>query len=728
MTTRAANSRALARELARRCRGLRELGLDAAAAERQAFEEFFDRHGPAAAAWPDLYPDFLDAYAPEQRRAHGIYYTPAAVVNAQVRLTADLLRTRLGVEAAFGDERVLIVDPAAGSGAYPLAIVELLDGPRARAKVAARMRLFEPMAGAASIARALGFTVEEADALRAVPALEAPVVVCLGNPPYARRKAPVGLERLRLEDFHAPGGGVHLKNLHNEYVYFWRWALSVVFERRPGPGIVSFLTAASYLRGPGFEGVRSVLRRVLDELWIVDLEGDQRAARPSQNVFATRTPVALALGVRYAGPQAESPASVHYARLGGSSAAKLATLAELRRVSDLEWQSVAAVSTSALAPRVASAYMTWPALTDLFPWQVSGAQLKRTWPIGPTPAVLRARWKYLLSLPLAERSQAFVPSRDRDLESTPPDLRAPGQRLAALRTLEPDAACVEPTPYAYRSFDRHWVLPDARLGDFMRPALWRAAGPRQVFLTSFLTGVLGPGPAAVATRHVPDLDCFRGSFGARAVVPLWLDAAATRPNVSADWLERLTQRYGFRVGARALMAYAYAVLGTRDYVARFEEELRTPGPRVPLTGHPALFLRTVALGEQLLALHVAQAIPVGRARWSAAVDDTYPTVASYDRAALALRVGSGIVAPVAPAVWEYSVSGLRVVPSWLRRRLPGRRARSTLDAIGPTVWPAAFTGELLELVWLLEATLDLEPALTAALAEIVRGDRRRLPA
>ena len=61
-----------------------------------------------------------------------------------------------------------------------------------------------------------------------------------------------------LDDFLEPvrdaGGGVHLKNLYNDYVYFWRWALWKVFDSTKDAGIVTFITASSYLRGPGFCG------------------------------------------------------------------------------------------------------------------------------------------------------------------------------------------------------------------------------------------------------------------------------------------------------------------------------------------------------------------------------------------------------------------------------------------------------------------------------------------
>jgi len=157
-----------------------------------------------------------------------------------------------------------------------------------------------------------------------------PVLVCLGNPPYGRHKAvdPDGpgsiaraggwvrygdeLElsgvtgkrsarkkgkktRLRRElsakeilkrrqqrsilhkAFVQPavdaGHGGDVKNLYNLYIYFWRWALWKVFEHKTatGPGVVSFISASSYLDGDAFVGIREHMRRLCDEAWIIDL-------------------------------------------------------------------------------------------------------------------------------------------------------------------------------------------------------------------------------------------------------------------------------------------------------------------------------------------------------------------------------------------------------------------------------------------------------------------------
>jgi hypothetical protein len=737
----------LASGLADRCRVL-QLTLASAAAERRTFTEFVARPEAERVDWEYLYQDFLSAFAPERRRALGVYYTPVEVVRAQVRLAADLLEQRLECRGGYADPRVVIVDPAAGSGAYPLAVVaDARDrAGRVPESLSQRLRLLEPMVGAATIARARlahalggadGVHIAERDALEGAPLrLRAPIVVCLGNPPYRRHHSQAQPRaRAMLADFFEPGAGLHAKNLYNDYVYFWRWAVREVFELRGGPGIVSFVTASSYLRGPAFAGMRSRLRAALDELWIIDLEGDQLAARRTENVFPIRTPVAIAMGIRYSAHVAGRPAAVHYTRLTGNRSHKLAALDAMRHLAQVPWQSAGVGPCLPFVPNARGDYATWPKLTDLFPWQVSGAQLKRTWPIAATPAVLRERWVRLLDLPTSgtERATAFKETRDRDLDSTPPDLCDPNRRLEPLRALRPGAACLEPVQYAYRSFDRHWVLPDARLGDFMRPTLWRSAGPGQIFLTSLLTNVLGPGPAAVATALVPDLDCFRGSFGARAVIPLWSDAQGNHANVAPRLLQRLTNEYGFEVSPGHFLAYCYALLGTRGYQARFEEELRTPGPRVPLTADAGLFKRAAALGQRLLWLHTygqrcvpaaerPGAVPVGDARSLVPVGTDFPRRYGYDAEHHTLHLGEGSFGHVAPAIWAFSVSGLRVVAGWLGRRVAqslNKRRSSALDALEPRSWSDALGQELLELLWVIEATLDMEADLDSVLAEIV---------
>jgi len=78
---------------------------------------------------------------------------------------------------------------------------------------------------------------------------------------------------------------------------------------------------------------------------------------------------------------------------------------------------------------------------------------------------------------------------------------------------------------------------------------------------------------------------------------------------------------------------------------------------------------------------------------------------------------------VAPEVWSFSVSGFDVVRSWLAYRMKdgaGRRS-SPLDEIRPERWAPAFTEEFLELLWVLEATVAMYPALESLLGRVVAG-------
>jgi hypothetical protein len=74
--------------------------------------------------WLYFYEEFLAAYDPQLRKDAGAYYTPMAVVQAQVRLVDSLLRTRLNKPNGFAEPQVLTLDPAMGTGAYLLGIVD----------------------------------------------------------------------------------------------------------------------------------------------------------------------------------------------------------------------------------------------------------------------------------------------------------------------------------------------------------------------------------------------------------------------------------------------------------------------------------------------------------------------------------------------------------------------------------------------------------------------------
>jgi hypothetical protein len=267
----------------------------------------------------------------------------------------------------------------------------------------------------------------------------------------------------------------------------------------------------------------------------------------------------------------------------------------------------------------------------------------------------------------------------------------------------------------------------------MRPSLWSVYCEKQVYLTSLLTSVLGLGPGAVVTASVPDMHHFSGR-GAKDVIPLWRDAGATIPNITDGLLEALSAQYGTDVEPVDLFAYCYALLANPKYVERFSQELLEPGPRVPITCDGELFRRGVEEGKRLIWLHTygerlvpaGQAkgtVPQGMARCSIGVPTSlagYPREFTYDEVTQTIHVGSGAFAPVSKELWDFKVSGLQVLRSWLAyRSMDGAgRTSSSLDNMRPDQWEAQFTEEFLETLWILEATVASLPTLNVLLEKV----------
>ena len=764
--------------------------------------------------WLYFYEDFLAAYDPKLRNDYGVYYTPRAVVELQIRLVSELLETRFDKSVGFADDGVIFIDPAVGTGTYLVAAVknglakvrdrygkgavpacatqmarnmhgfEVLIGPYA----VAHLRLTQAIEseGAAlegrlniyladtldspNIAPPGGLTLtykvltKEHEAARKVKS-EGEILVCLGNPPYDRQQieesdttvqrkggwvrfgdqikggAPQERqgERAILKDFTEPaekaGAGVHIKNLYNDYVYFWRWALWRLFEQQQCGGIISFITASSYLAGPGFIGMREAMRRTFDDLWIIDLGGDNRGTRKTANVFNIQTPVAIAIGMRGANTQANIAANVRYAKIEGESReAKLGVLDGLESYSTLKWRDCPSDWHAPFLPLGTGAFFEWPLLIDLFPWQHSGAQFKRTWPIGETEEVLRRRLARLTGSPVDARKQLFKETRDRKINGNYRSFS--GNLLLSVSKISGQSRLPQPKRYCYRQFDRQYALIDNRFGDYLRPPLVLIAGPSNVYLLSPTAKVLGEGAAIGVSVDIPDLDVFRGSFGGKDVIPLYRDVASKHPNVTDGLLDVIGSQYGETPTPEDLAAYVYVMLGGQSYTRRFWNELQTPGPRVPITKDATTFTKAVALGRHLIWLHTyaecfggdgrGNKVPVGSARYITPVADgpeNYPETFTWIETEQAIRVGEGRFGPIPHKVWDFQVSGLKVVQSWLGYRMKRRAGKqsSPLDNIRPKSWTPRMSKEFLELLWVLEATLELEPELEQILDRAVSG-------
>lgn len=569
--------------------------------------------------------------------------------------------------------------------------------------------------------------------------------VVIGNPPYDREQREAGATGKRkggvarygapgmaplmnavLEPLSAAGLGKHAKNAYNDYVYFWCWAAWQAVTQKEGPGVVALITASSYLDGVSLGGLRAHLRDVFDELWIVDLGGEGRGARVDENVFAIRTPVAIAFGIRTGEPK--TGCTVRYLAIEGTREEKLAQLRALS-LPQASTVPVEGEGLERLTPSSGADYSVWPEITDLFPWIHSGCQVKRVWPISPSKQVLVRRWNALLAAPPSGRRGMMKETRDRTISTTIVGLLHSG----ALRPVSSLGKAAKPEGverYGYRTLDRQWLIADNRIVDFPRPRLWGSRGDQQIYLTTLTSTKPGSGPAVTASPYVPDLHHFRGSFGAKDVMPLYRDRLGRDPNVTSGLLAVLSATLGKDVEAEQLLAYVYGLTAMSAFTDRFSEELgEAAGPvRIPITSDAALFDEVAALGGELLWLHTwgerfadGRSLPAARAAEITPVAGAYPEKFRWDPPARTLVVGSGSFGPVEREIWEFEVSGLKVLQSWLGYRMKAGKGKksSPLDDIRPDRW--TFTPELLTLLAILEQTIALTPKAAALLERVVSG-------
>jgi hypothetical protein len=302
-------------------------------ADVQAILTQYFRQGKGDDPILHFYETFLAEYDPETRERRGVYYTPQAVVRYIVRAVHDLLKTRFGLPDGLADERVTLLDPAAGTLTFPAEAIRLAFqeftakyGGGAKENLLRRHILphfyaFELLMAPYAIGHmkisllleTLGVPLQNGErfqfyltnalemedrAKTPIPGLaslseeshqaarvkrDEPILVILGNPPYSGHTANKGLWEKELkgdldgaQSYYTvdgqPLGEKNPKWLQDDYVKFLRFAQWKI--HRAGRGIVAMITNHSYLDNPTFRGMRQSLMKTFDEIYILDLHGN----------------------------------------------------------------------------------------------------------------------------------------------------------------------------------------------------------------------------------------------------------------------------------------------------------------------------------------------------------------------------------------------------------------------------------------------------------------------
>ncbi|MEI9928520.1 MAG: type ISP restriction/modification enzyme [Sphingomonas sp.] len=613
-----------------------------------------------------------------------------------------------------------------------------------------------------------------------------PITVVIGNPPYKEKamgrgswiENGSGNSPAPFKDWIPPakwGVGAHAKHLRNLYVYFWRWAAWKVFEQGAGgrdrsppieeklSGMVCYITVAGFLNGPGFEKMRAELRRECDEIWVIDCSPEGHQPEVATRIFqGVQQPVCIVLASRSPTIDPGKPARVRFRALAkGRREHKFGELAAIA-LDSKGWRDGAHDWRAPFLPDFGQGWGSFAPLDIVIGDSGSGVMPGRTWIIAPDTKSLEDRWARLINEPSApERAKLFHPHEGGDktvAKASSKGLTGHHEKLKSIEGLlaelkhdstrakaQQDLSIIKPERYGFRSFDRQWIIPDNRVINRPNPGLWEAFSDKQVYLTALSRSSPRNGPALTATAHIPDLDQYKGSFGGR-VFALWKDAAATRTNVSPAVLAALAKAYGMDVDPIDVFAYVAALLAHPAYVESFKADLIRPGLRVPLTAAAKLFAEAAKLGREVIWLHsfgerFAEGRPAGPPRVPAnpptvpkegaipSTPEDFPDSLDYDATKRRLKVGTGYIDNVSPAVWAYEVSGKNVLRQWFsyrkrnreRPQIGDRRPPSPLGDIQPDHWLPEYTSELINMLNVLTLLVALEPKQADVLKRVVDG-------
>lgn len=610
-----------------------------------------------------LYEHFLSAYNPERRKQSGSFYTPVEVVDSMTRLTDEALKKYLNTPDGLSADTVAVIDPAMGTGTYPLSVLRQVaansskygHGAVSDAVTAAAQRLYgiELQSGPFSVAelrltqairdyggslpdgglnlyvadtledpksgssRQLSYTLQliaeqrqRANKMK----VETPIQVCIGNPPYKDKSEGMGgwiehgdpnRAKTPLDDFRLPGNGKFEYVLKNLYVYFWRWAMWKVFESTPAShhGVVCFITATGYLNGPGFKGMRQWIRRNTSRGWIINLTPEGKQPPANTAVFNIETPVSIALFIRDQANDPSVPAEIKYTELYGLRKDKFEALSQLK-LEDESFILAGSDWTDGFVPSAGEEWASYPALNDLFPWAAPGVKPNKTWVYNPSKEILEQRWNDLI----LEENQDLKASKFKETSSTGLGLtkRLPLPGTDTEQNTQ-DAFNSVSWPHApaivrvgFRSFDRQYIIADSRILHRASPDLWAARSDKQIFMSEFHAHPVKKGPGLSFSALVPDMHFFKGSEGGRIMPVYHPDGSA---NVPTGLLDALSRKLETPISVEDLAKYSAAISSHPGYVSRFEEDLKFGSNRVPITANLELWNTAITLGQLIIWLY-----------------------------------------------------------------------------------------------------------------------------
>ena len=632
----------------------------------------------------NFYETFLAAYDPNLREQRGVYYTPEPVISYIVRSVDYLLREKFGCPDGLADyttteydslddaggpiqkqsHRVLVLDPACGTGSFLYAVIdhirdhyrnanlggmwsgyvaehllprlfgfELLMAPYAMAHLKLGLQLaaqdlpeehragwayqfnpderlgvyltnsLEPTTLQAALPGPYRAITDEANAAAEIKR-DLPIMVVIGNPPYSGHSANKGAWIGELIDDYKRVGGLPLGERNTK----WLQDDYVKFIRfgqwriqQSGAGILAFITNHAYLNNPTFRGMRQQLLDTFTDIYLLDLHGNSRTRERTPDGGPDENVFDIQQGVAIA-IFVKEPDKQGPAKVHHS---------DVWGTRDAKYASLSA-----------SDLLT----TD---WQTVEPESPdyRFKPWDKDLEIEYGLWPKITDI-MSVNSVGIVTGQDKvsirwtydEMSRAVHDFEFPTNESMDDNLVSPILYRPLDTRYTYYSDSfitrrRQNVMRHILAGENLGLLSSRRIETQDAFDRIFVTASISDGHI-VTQKEISYFYPLYTYPTEQEIAASLYDAGHREPNLSAEFTGTLAENLGLRFitdgpgdlqdtfGPEDVLHYIYAVFHSPTYRERYDQFLRADFPRVPFPHDAAQFRALAGLGQQLTDVHL----------------------------------------------------------------------------------------------------------------------------
>ena len=531
---------------------------------------------------------------------------------------------------------------------------------------------------------------------------DTPVMVVMGNPPYAVSSLNKGAWIMKLmEDYKKePGGKEKLKErnskiINDDYMKFLRYGQH--FIEKNGSGILAFINPHGFLDNPTFRGMRWNLLKTYDKIYTIDLHGNSKKKETApdgsidQNVFDIMQGVSINLFIKTGKKKKDRLGQVLHFDLYGEREFKYNFLAE-NSISTINYQEL---------PMKAPSYFMVP---KNFKGKVKydkGIQISNLFATN-TNGVKTHRDAFVIDYCKKDLERRILDFYNRKISNeeifTKYSLNTTLDWLKEKRQEEYNHSKI--IKINYRPFDNKWIYYSANLIDRGREKTM------QHFLRGENLGLVtvrriktGDHIGFFIANKIGD-DALSGMSGS-LICPLYLypetngqqtieESSERKPNLNQEIVDEIAQKLELTFTAEKeeskntfapldILDYIYAVLHSPSYRERYKEFLKIDFPRVPYPKDKKMFWQLVKLGGTIRQIHLLEAKKVEKFITKYPIDGSNQITKSIHQKDFQIvnekkQLGrlwindSQYFDKIPVIAWEFYIGGYQPAQKWLKDR------------------------------------------------------------